>query len=564
MAENSTYSTPTPYIKKRKHQDVLPDSPPPNSSHRQSGISAPIIGSPGDEIQQPKKRAQEIAAHLDDDYWNDEPNDYGEQMPYGQSQPQQICVCLVPASQVGSKKIEIPIGKVGVIIGKEGDTIKYFEDMSGAKIQADTEAGPSAPTQGVELMGSPDEIRIAEQLINEALAKVPQLFTGQLPGAVHSQMEVRFIIGKNRETIKYLQASSAARIQVSSHTQLGDTPAEKTVHIYGTPTQIDHAKQLISEVISKVYYKHNFVAETKSIYSRRISSSGSSSSSKLVSSWSPPVNQIGFGNVLQPRAYPSQAPQGSSISQPSYPSYPPQPTSGGYSNDHTATYGQQHGGSYGDSGYAQHPAAQQQGYTMYGAYFLPTPQPGYCSQIGALSGYGGSQAAYYQGQYGYGSSTEGGGIFTYGAQGPTEVPPSTLALIGTQQLNGHASYPPQGSVQTSYGSQPGPSHVAQDGYEPPQGNRAASGQMPPPSMTRTGSIQSAPMQSGYALPPTQSGYAQHDSAQYHIPCGYGSAPGYCQALPYGAPWPATQPRHGQAPTYCAPQSATQTCLYAVL
>ncbi|KAI3955339.1 hypothetical protein MKW92_000176, partial [Papaver armeniacum] len=410
------------------------------------------------------------------------------------------------------------------------------------------------------------------------------------------------------------------------HPPPGDTSTERTVYIDGTPEQIEYAKQLINEVISEIsfldndnvvqVYEHtlvgcasagmwqvyhlravcrftiyNSVAESgqKSTYGWRISSTTRLSSSKLGSSWG---SQTGYGYVQQPGAYPSQAPQGSSGT--SYPGYPTQPTSGGYPSGwdqtsatterastatdtagygygygQTATYGQQHGGSYGDSVYAQPPAGQQQGYTdMYGVYHPPAPQPGYGSQIGAQPGYGGSQAGYDQSQQSYGSSAKGP---TYGAQGPTEVPPPTSQVapvqpptsagIGSQPLNAPPSYPPQGSVQTSYGSQPTPPPMAQAGYGPPQGQKAAYGQTPPPSSTQTSSIQSAPMQSGYgppsALAPPQLGYAQPDSAQYRTPSGYGSAPGYGLAPPYGALQPAAQPGYGQVPPYGASQPATQ-------
>lgn len=73
-----------------------------------------------------------------------------------------------------SKKIEIPNGRVGVIIGKGGETIKYLQLQSGAKIQVtrDMDADPNSPTRGVELTGTPDQIAKAEQLINDVLNEV--------------------------------------------------------------------------------------------------------------------------------------------------------------------------------------------------------------------------------------------------------------------------------------------------------------------------------------------------------------------------------------------------------
>ena len=72
------------------------------------------------------------------------------------------------------KKIEIPNGRVGVIIGKGGETIKYLQSQSGAKIQVtrDMDADPHSLTRGVELVGTPDEVARAEELIKDVLNEV--------------------------------------------------------------------------------------------------------------------------------------------------------------------------------------------------------------------------------------------------------------------------------------------------------------------------------------------------------------------------------------------------------
>lgn len=73
-----------------------------------------------------------------------------------------------------TKKIDIPNMRVGVIIGKGGETIKYLQLQSGAKIQVtrDMDADPNAATRTVDLTGTPDQISKAEQLINDVLQEV--------------------------------------------------------------------------------------------------------------------------------------------------------------------------------------------------------------------------------------------------------------------------------------------------------------------------------------------------------------------------------------------------------
>lgn len=95
----------------------------------------------------------------------------------GQSGPPQSASYGFPGP---SKKIEIPNGRVGVIIGKGGETIKYLQLQSGAKIQVtrDMDADPNSTTRGVEITGTSDQIAKAEQLINDVLAEVLHTITG--------------------------------------------------------------------------------------------------------------------------------------------------------------------------------------------------------------------------------------------------------------------------------------------------------------------------------------------------------------------------------------------------
>ena len=64
--------------------------------------------------------------------------------------------------------------QVGVLIGKAGDTIKYLQINSGAKIQItrDAEADPHSTTRPVELIGTVENINKAKQLIKDVIAEV--------------------------------------------------------------------------------------------------------------------------------------------------------------------------------------------------------------------------------------------------------------------------------------------------------------------------------------------------------------------------------------------------------
>ncbi|KAG4389238.1 hypothetical protein GLYMA_06G051200v4 [Glycine max] len=371
--------------------------------------------------------------------------------------------------QGSSKKIDIPNGRVGVIIGKGGETIKYLQLQSGAKIQItrDIDADPNSSTRTVELMGTPEAISSAEKLINEVLAEaesggsgiVTRRFTGQA-GSDEFVMKipnnkVGLIIGKGGETIKNMQASTGARIQVIPlHLPPGDTSTERTLKIDGTPEQIESAKQLVYQVISGENRVRN--PAMSGGYPQQ------GYQSRPPSNWAPPAptQQPGYGYV-QPGAYSGPSPQYNMPQQP-YAGYPPQQPDGYSTNwdQSTAPPHQQstHGGGY--YYYSQQPQQPQNP----GGPAPPADGSAYNYSQPPSSGY--NQSA----QQGY----------------PTNQLPSSNT----------ANYPPQGTPQPGYGvpptsqaaygnqSQPGYGGAVQPGYGPqtygaPQGGQPGYGQALP-------------------------------------------------------------------------------------
>ncbi|KAE9606523.1 putative K domain-containing protein [Lupinus albus] len=173
-----------------------------------------------------------------------------------------------------TRKIEVPNNKVGVLIGKAGDTIRYLQYNSGAKIQItrDADAAPHSATRLVELIGSLGSIEKAEKLINAVVAEAdaggsPALVARGLSpaqatvGSEQIQIQVPnekvgLIIGRGGETIKNLQTKSGARIQlIPQHLPEGDNSKERTVQVTGDKRQIEFAQEMIKEVMSQ---SHNF------------------------------------------------------------------------------------------------------------------------------------------------------------------------------------------------------------------------------------------------------------------------------------------------------------------
>eukprot|EP00256_Glycine_max_P069294 XP_025983889.1 far upstream element-binding protein 1-like [Glycine max] len=156
---------------------------------------------------------------------------------------------------------------VGVLIGKAGDTIRYLQYNSSAKIQItrDADADPLCATRSVELIGILESIDKAEKLMNVAdVGDSPSLVARGLSpaqatvGSEQIQIQVPnekvgLIIGRSGETIKSLQTKSGVRIQlIPQHLSEGDDSKERTVQVTGDKRQIQIAQELIKEVMNQV------------------------------------------------------------------------------------------------------------------------------------------------------------------------------------------------------------------------------------------------------------------------------------------------------------------------
>ncbi|KAI4337122.1 hypothetical protein L6164_015574 [Bauhinia variegata] len=621
MADEAQYSSSTETTPhKRKYEEPSP------ASQRPTGFSAPIASSspdgahapppsynsvppPSSGIELAKQRAQEVAARLLNNYGGggggglDAKRTKIDNGASGfdsiDTKPSFSAASAAPVSyayQGTSKKIDVPNGRVGVIIGKGGETIKYLQIQSGAKIQVtrDADADPNSPNRMVELMGTPDQIATAERLIKEVLneaetggsAIVSRRLTGQT-GSEQFVMKipnnkVGLVIGKGGETIKHMQAQTGARIQVIPlHLPPGDMSTERTLQIDGTTEQIESAKELVNQVISENRLRNPGMAGG---YSQQ------GYQTRPQSTWvppGPPMQQPGY-NYVQPGAYSGPSPQ-YNMPQPSYPGYPPQ--SGGYSttwDQSTIPPSQQsaQGSSYDyysqqphqnpggpappadgtaynysqtpSSDYNQH--AQGYGQDNYGGYHAP-PQSGY----GQPPTYDQQQGYNSAPGYGNGGNTaQEGHTSNYGSQGDTaQATPVQPSSMAQQASPNPANYPSRGNAQSGYGIPQAPYGnlpPAHSGYGPgygppnsqkPSANPPVYGQSMQSPSTAGSYGQSGPLQPGYAAShPPPSGYSQPESgSQRAPPSGFGSAvqPGYGQAPPYGAPAAGAQPGYGQAP-----------------
>ncbi|KAL0074127.1 hypothetical protein F4703DRAFT_1745507 [Phycomyces blakesleeanus] len=160
--------------------------------------------------------------------------------------------------------ITIPSKKVGLVIGRGGETIRDLEERSGAKITVAPEPSSDRPSQrSVNLIGDDNSVQRAKALIDDIVSEdslksvnigkrgggggggFRNRFTDDRESVQVPKNAVGFIIGRGGETVRSLQDQSGARIKVDSS---GDIDAnERTINIFGSPDAIALAKQLVME-----------------------------------------------------------------------------------------------------------------------------------------------------------------------------------------------------------------------------------------------------------------------------------------------------------------------------
>ncbi|XP_034928127.1 uncharacterized protein [Populus alba] len=479
--------------------------------------------------------------------------------------------------QTTSRKMEVPNDKVGVLIGKGGDTIRYLQYNSGAKIQItrDAEADPQCTTRPVELIGSLSSISKAEKLINAVIAEAdaggsPSLIamglaTSAQAAGVGDQLEipipnekVGLIIGRGGETIKGLQAKSGARIQlIPQHLPEGDESKERTVRVTGDTRQIEMAREMIMDVMNQTMRPATL-----------------SSSFNQQQSYRPrgPTGPAHWG----PRSHHSNQQMPYDYHRGPYPSQGSQfpPTYGGYPPQQMAPRSNY------SSGWEQRPPPNMQGFHSHSGGYdyysgqgghvsdhpvsapMSTPLPGHVSRHSPAPVMGGppsqvnynygqshgpdyghqapySQAAPSQQSYGYGYD-ELKYPYGHGSSQPAYPQASNQPGYGTQQQYGkQPSYgmPSQGPPPQSYGP-PRPGQPGDVSYQGPIQSSQLYGQ---PPQQQYPYASSGPMQQAY--PPYVSGSAS-DGYNQAPPA---SGPGYPQQG--GQPVPTYGQPGGQAAAY---------------
>ncbi|CAG9837320.1 unnamed protein product [Diabrotica balteata] len=175
-----------------------------------------------------------------------------------------------------SIEIMIPGPKVGLIIGKGGETIKQLQEKSGAKMVVIQDGPNQEHEKPLVISGEPQKVEHAKQLVYDLIAEKemksfnrggPRGRQNQGPndggyndyggGGGGEQMEVLVprpavgvVIGKGGDMIKKIQAETGAKVQFQQARDEG--PGDRRCYLSGNPKQVEMARQRIDELIDSV------------------------------------------------------------------------------------------------------------------------------------------------------------------------------------------------------------------------------------------------------------------------------------------------------------------------
>ncbi|GAB5353382.1 hypothetical protein AAMO2058_000031900 [Amorphochlora amoebiformis] len=155
-----------------------------------------------------------------------------------------------------SKDIRIPNDKVGLVIGRGGETIKSLQADTGARIQIAKDVQPGSPNRVVTLSGSEEQIDHAERevskLIESRTRQSEQRTYSQASKVIEiPQDKVGLLIGKGGETIRNLQQTTGCRIQVTRDSEADQNAHTRSVNLQGTDRQMAHAETEIENLMNQ-------------------------------------------------------------------------------------------------------------------------------------------------------------------------------------------------------------------------------------------------------------------------------------------------------------------------
>lgn len=168
---------------------------------------------------------------------------------------------LMGGSAAGEYSIEIKVsaGKIGLVIGKGGETIKSLQERAGCKMVLFQDGEyANAPEKPLRISGEQSKVFYGQQLVEDLLTskELEAIHPAQrerhdsVEGGEYAEMEVPrdavgFVIGARGQSINNIQQMTGCRIQFKNEME-GEF---KIATLQGSPQQVAHAKEKLSEIL---------------------------------------------------------------------------------------------------------------------------------------------------------------------------------------------------------------------------------------------------------------------------------------------------------------------------
>ncbi|XP_069841889.1 far upstream element-binding protein 3 isoform X2 [Dendropsophus ebraccatus] len=165
------------------------------------------------------------------------------------------------------QEILIPASKVGLVIGKGGETIKQLQERTGVKmIMIQDGPLPTGADKPLRITGDPFKVQQARDLVLEIIREkdvadfrgVRSDLSSRMGGSIEvsvPRFAVGIVIGRNGEMIKKIQNDASVRIQFKPDD--GISP-ERVAQVMGLPDRCQHAAHIINELILTAQERDGF------------------------------------------------------------------------------------------------------------------------------------------------------------------------------------------------------------------------------------------------------------------------------------------------------------------
>ncbi|XP_034047792.1 far upstream element-binding protein 3 isoform X2 [Thalassophryne amazonica] len=166
------------------------------------------------------------------------------------------------------QQILIPANKVGLVIGKGGETIKQLQERTGVQMMMiQDDPMPTGADKPLRITGDPHKVQLARELVVKLIRDKDQgefrvgrgdfgpKMGGNSLDVVVPRFAVGIIIGRNGEMIKKIQSDAGVRIQFKQDD--GISP-DRIAQVMGQPDHCHHAVHLINELIQTAQERDGF------------------------------------------------------------------------------------------------------------------------------------------------------------------------------------------------------------------------------------------------------------------------------------------------------------------